>query len=259
MPIELLSLQFVLPRFAMVMFRITGLTLSSPLLGTRATPVRLKVGFSLVVAMMLFPVVSPLLPATVSWAQVLGAVAGELMIGFVIGMATDLIFLGVRLAGVVVGQQAGIALGQVVNPMLDGQTTILGQVFYLVTLMVFFAVGGHRVMVGALLDSYRSIPPATARMDGSFAPLVVELLSGAFVLGIRLAAPALVALFIASLTMGFVARTIPQLNVLTVGFAVRVFIGLSVAAISLSLSYDLLFDHIDHVLTAIRLALGLAG
>jgi len=259
MPIELLSLQFVLPRFAMVMFRITGLTLSSPLLGTRATPVRLKVGFSLVVAMMLFPVVSPLLPATVSWAQVLGAVAGELMIGFVIGMATDLIFLGVRLAGVVVGQQAGIALGQVVNPMLDGQTTILGQVFYLVTLMVFFAVGGHRVMVGALLDSYRSIPPATARMDGSFGSLVVELLSSAFVLGIRLAAPALVALFIASLTMGFVARTIPQLNVLTVGFAVRVFIGLSVAAISLSLSYDLLFDHIDHVLTAIRLALGLAG
>jgi len=255
-PWQIFDIQFALPAFAMVLFRVGGLTISSPLVGSPVVPARVKIAFSLVVSLMLFPMVWTKLPVALGWPSVVLTVFGELLIGLVIGLAVDLVFLGVRLAGVLIGQQAGIALGQVVNPMLEGESTIVDQLYYLVTLMVFLGIGGHRVMVRALLDTFDTIPPGSFGADPSIVQMLGELLSAAFIVGLRLAAPALTALFIASLAMGFIARTIPQLNILTIGFAVRVFVGLTVAAFALTLSFDVLYDAILDVFDLLRPVVG---
>jgi len=244
MPLQMFNIQFALPAFAMVLFRVGGLVISSPLIGSQAVSSQLKVAFSFVVSLMIFPIVWTRLPVTLHWPELVPIVFGELVIGLIIGLAVELIFLGVQMAGMMIGQQAGIALGEVINPMLDGQTTIIGQVFYLVTLMVFLLIGGHRTMIAVLLDTFESIPPGSFQVSTSIVTLFQDLLTATFILGLRLAAPAITALFIASLAMGFIARTIPQLNILTIGFALRIFVGLTVAAFSLSLAFDLLYDGI---------------
>jgi flagellar biosynthesis protein FliR len=123
-------------------------------------------------------------------------------------------------------------------------------------MMLFLTIGGHRVMVRALLDTFTSIPPGSFRATGSHAVLTEQLLTETFIVGLRLAAPAVTALFIASLTMGLIARTVPQLNILTIGFQIRVLIGIGIAAISLSLAFDLLHDAILSVLERVGTALG---
>ena len=93
--------------------------------------------------------------------------------------------------------------------MLEGQTTIIGQLYYLVFLMVFLAVGGHRAMVAALIDTFQSIPPGSFQFGASYLLLIEQLMTSAFALAIRLAAPALIALFMTSLAMMPIRPTLP--------------------------------------------------
>lgn len=259
MPLSLISLQLLLPSFLLVLFRVGGLTIAAPMFSSQTIPIRARAGLAFVIALMVFPLVHPLTPATLSLDAMVVTILGELLIGLIMGVAVGMLFVGARLAGLMIGQQAGIALGQVINPMMDGQSTIIGQLYFLVAMMVFLAVGGHRAMVSALLDTFQSIPPGSFRYNASMLGLIERLLTDAFILGIRLAGPALIALLLASLTMGVISRTIPQINVLTIGFAVRVFVALSVTGVSLPLVYDILYDAIVNTNDQVRLAFGLDG
>ncbi len=220
-------------------------------------PSRVKIAFSFVLALMIAPVVFPSIPPQLSLSEVVTSVFGELMIGLILGMSVALVFLGARLTGMIIGQQAGLALGRVFNPMLDTQSTIVGQLYFFAFMLVFFAVGGHVAMIRVLLDTFQTIPPGTFHYSFSVITLMEQLMTSAFALAIRLAAPALIALFMASVTMGFLSRTIPQLNILTIGFAVRVFVGLSVAGLSLPLAYELINGNLIDNMILIRGVFGL--
>ena len=57
--------------------------------------------------------------------------------------------------------------------------------------------------------------------------------------------------------MGFLSKTIPQLNILTVGFSIRIMIGMFTAAISLSLAFELLTEYMFDVMDRTRYAFGM--
>ena len=247
----------LLPPFLLILFRIGGLTFAAPIFSSSGVPARVKMAFSFVLALMIAPAVFPTIPTQLELGEVVSAVFGELLIGLILGTAVGLIFLGARLTGMIIGQQAGIGLGQVFNPMLNSQSTIVGQLYFFAFMLVFFAIGGHLEMMRALLDTFETIPPGSYQYSRSVLTLMETLLSSAFALAIRLAGPALIALFMASISMGFLSRTIPQLNILSIGFAVRVFIGLSVAGLSLPLAYELIHGHIIESMIVIRAVFGL--
>ncbi len=83
------------------------------------------------------------------------------------------------------------------------------------------------------------------------------MLTAAFVLGIRLAGPVLIALFLTGTAMGFLSRTMPQLNILSIGFTVRVMVALGVAGFALAGYQDVLVDAVWTAFETIRLHMGL--
>ena len=87
--------------------------------------------------------------------------------------------------------------------------------------------------------------------------LLVETTLSAFVIGVRVAAPVVIALFLTEAALGVVSRTVPQLNVLSVGFTVRAFVGLGVAALTLYASQPVVLRGIWDGLDAIRATFGL--
>jgi flagellar biosynthetic protein FliR len=195
--------------------------------------------------------------SNVTLADTLIGAVGEMMIGLVIGLGMGIVFLGAELAGALIGQQAGLALGQVFNPLLENDTTALGQLFFLVHLMIFLAIGGHRQLMQALLETFNAIPVLSFRHDERIVSLAADLLSSAFILAIRLAGPVLIALTLTTLAMGFVSRAMPQLNILSVGFSLQILVALLVAGLALAMSGDLLAAAITDGLQMIRSAFGL--
>jgi flagellar biosynthetic protein FliR len=257
MDLTMTQLPLLLPGFVLVLLRVSGLMLAAPIFGSNAIPRRLKVALAMVVALAVFPLVGPRVMSNVTLADTLIGAVGEMMIGLVIGLGMGIVFLGAELAGALIGQQAGLALGQVFNPLLENDTTSLGQLFFLVHLMIFLAIGGHRQLMQALLETFNAIPVLSFRHDERIVSLAADLLSSAFILAIRLAGPVLIALTLTTLAMGFVSRAMPQLNILSVGFSLQILVALLVAGLALAMSGDLLAATITDGLQMIRSAFGL--
>lgn len=258
MPWQILDIPMWLPVFALVLFRLTGLVAGAPLLSSTVIPIRIRAALVLALAGLTFPLVRSQAPADLGLAILLPALVGEFLIGLTVGLGVTILLTGAEVAGTMVGQQAGIALGEIVNPAFEEPVTVVSQLYSIVLMLVFLIAGGLRALVAAVLDTYQVIPLLKFSMNESYLILLVELLASAMVMGIRLAGPVLIALFVTEAALGFLARTMPQLNVMSVGFTLRVLLAVGMAGVSLALSQELMIGAVQDGMEMIRAGMGLS-
>ncbi len=257
MPWRSLDILMELPTYALVLFRVSGLMLTAPLFKSSMVPVRFRAGLAAITAALIFPLVRDQAPAELTlFGAVVGGVS-EIMVGAIIGLALSGLLMGAEVGGLMIGRQAGLALANVFDPSSDEQATVMGQLYTIVMTFLFLLAGGHRAAMAALLDTFEVIPLLTFRLDETFVLLIVEILAAAFILGIRLAGPVLLALFMMGTALGFLSRTMPQLNILTVGFTLRLLLAFLVAGLAISVSQDVLLDAIWDSVDLIRVTFGL--
>ncbi|MCA9270160.1 MAG: flagellar biosynthetic protein FliR [Planctomycetales bacterium] len=220
--------------FVLVLTRISGLLLTAPVLGVRSAPFQVRavlaVGVSLLVTPLLFD--APLAdPGTL--VNLAAMMAGEAIIGVALGLGVMILFSGVQLTGQIVGQMSGAQIADVFDPTYDQSVPIYAQLLDSVTLTVFLIIGGHREVVDALLGTFRVLPLGGGGFHEGMAEAMFALVTQSFSLGIRAAAPAMVALLMSILVLGLISRTLPQLNILAVGFSTNAVVMLAVMAMSL--------------------------
>jgi flagellar biosynthetic protein FliR len=227
-------LKFV-PVFVLVLFRIAGFMLFAPLFGSTRIPRQVRVLFAVILAVGLTSTVSPPLhlPET-SWGVAMG-IGGEICFGLAMGMVLSFVFIAAQWAGEMIGQQMGFNLAETFDPSFSQGSTLVGDLYYMLTLVVFLAMGGHRSMIRGLRDSFESLPLLSVGIDQSIFDLITRTLGTCTTLAIRLAAPVLVTMMIVDLTLGFLGRTMPQLNVPAMGQSVKAIVGMVVLIIGLTL------------------------
>src|SRR6185295_6450118 len=144
----------------------------------------------------------------------------ETLLGLLLGLGIMILLSGVQLTGQIVSQLGGTALAETFDPNIDDNTSVFSQFLYFLTLAMFVLLDGHRLLAEAVLDTYTWLPPGKAMLGESYVTALTALLGQSFLLGVRAAAPAMAALLLATLVLGLVGRTLPQINVLVVGFSV---------------------------------------
>lgn len=220
--------------FVLVLSRISPLVMTAPIFGSRTIPARIRgllaVGLSLLVAPLHWgqPVADP--GNLINLAVMVGR---EAAVGLAFGLAVIILFAGLQLTGQIIGQMSGMSLADVFNPGLDADTPVFGQLLDIVTLAVFVAIGGHRQVMSALLDTFQWMPPGHAVFSPDAVTALSNIASQSFVLGLRAAAPIMVALLLSVLIMGLISRTLPQLNVIAIGFSFNAMVMLATFSISL--------------------------
>lgn len=220
--------------FTLVLGRIGGLVATSPLLSMTSTPLRVRALLTVALAMLITPLhVAAPIANQLDVPQFARMLVGEVLIGLLLGLGVMIMLSGVQVAGQIVSQMSGLALGDVYNPALDSSVSIFTQLFYFVTLAVYVAIGGHRMTVNALLDTFEWAPPGQAHLGDSFAEACITLLSQSFELGVRAAGPLLIALFLATIVLGLVSRTLPQINTVAVGFSINSLLTLSLLMLTI--------------------------
>jgi len=138
-----------------------------------------------------------------------------------------------KVAGQVVSQMSGMSLADVFNPGFDANVSVFSQLFFFLTLAVFVALGGHQIVMEALLETFRWAPPGQAVLGDNVVETLTAILTQSFWLGLRAAAPMLTALFLSTIVLGLISRTLPQLNILLVGFNLNALLTLAAMFISL--------------------------
>ncbi len=239
MPLQAVALYLKLPVFALVAARLAGLLMFQPVLGAIGVPANLRVLLVLGLAALMTPFVSaPAAPPDGALGLTL-ALGGELLVGAVLGLLTAACFAALQMAGLLVAQQSGLAFGQIVDPTTEEEDTVLG-VFYLqFALVVYLAIGGHRALLAACLDTFARVPLLGEwRSLGSSSEVLCQALTLSGQLAFRIAGPTLLTLLLVDLALGFISRTMPQLNVLVVGFSLKSLVAFVVMAISLPAALD---------------------
>jgi len=241
------------PVFVLVFFRLAGMMLFAPLFGSAQVSKRLRVLLVLVLALgMCQSVKAVALPET-GWQVALG-IGGEMAFGIAMGMLMSFIFIAAQWAGEMVGQQMGLNLGQTFNPQFGGGGSLMGDLYFWFTLVIFLAVGGHHAMLRGVRDSFDKLPLLSLSVDQSLFDLIVELFQSDTVLALRLASPVLVTMLAVDLALGLVGRTLPQFNVMQAGMSVRSMIGLLVVIAGLVLTGQVIESSLHNSMETVRAA-----
>jgi flagellar biosynthetic protein FliR len=230
----------VIPIFVLVLFRIAGMMIFAPLFGSAKIPKRYKAMFTLVLAMgMMGGVKMPAHMPETPWGLALG-IGGEMMFGLAIGTAVSLIFIAAQWAGEIIGQQMGLNSGELFDPMYGGAGNLVGDLYQMITLTIFLAIGGHHALLRGVHASFEALPLLSVGIDRSILDLIVGLFQSTAMLAMQLASPMLVTMLIVDLALGIMGKTMPQLNVMSMGLTVRAMIGVLVLMLGLTLSSDVI-------------------
>ena len=146
-------------------------------------------------------------------------------------------------------------MGEISNPGFEINGSVTGQFLFMLgvtLLLIMEPVGGHLMMVSVLVETFQTLPVGEAYVSASAVELLRDLVYQSLVLGVQVAAPLLATMTLVALTMGFQGHTVPQVNVLIVGFPIRAMISLLVIAVTLSGVGRVVVDLVPSVIDDIR-------
>jgi flagellar biosynthesis protein FliR len=200
-----------------------------PLFGPR-TPRAVRAGFVLALAAFYVSAAPPQLMAQPQGAMEVESVryglalAREALIGTAMGLAFSLFLLPARVAGEFVTQQVGLNITPTFGLTGTDSTGTITTIFETVGGLVFLLADGHHFALAALHASFAAYP-----LGGTNVPQAGPMVAGlatAYEMGLLLAAPLGLCLFLLAITLAVMARTAPQLNIYSVGFTLQVLVVL---------------------------------
>lgn len=220
--------------FLLIFLRIMAIVFSAPMFDSRTIPLLFKVGLALAASFFLLSVlkISPR-PYFDNVFQLIIGIAGEILMGLTIGFTIRLLFTAVELAGQLAGYQMGLAIANVFDPLTSAQVPTVAQLENIIAMLIFLVTDAHHLVLRAMVDSFRIVPLMGFHFNKSLMALLSNLTGGMFVTAVKIAAPVMVALLLTSLTLGLVARVVPQMNVFIVAMPLKIIIGLFFIGVSL--------------------------
>lgn len=246
----------VVPWMAVV-FRVLGLFAISPILSGVSMPRRGRVllGFAMGTAAYAGMGGRAVPVPDVGVFGAAGVIVAELAVGVGIGYVASLPIAAMRMGGQVISHQMGLSIAQSYDPMTGAQTDSVERLLSTLGLGGFILVGGLDALLLVLLRTFEIIPIGfiAAGETGEVVPLglAVGVLGSGMELALRIAAPVMGVILAILLALAFIMRTIPQLNVMSVGFSIKIFFGLLVLAFAIGAANSAMMDEVILALEAI--------
>jgi flagellar biosynthetic protein FliR len=232
--------------FLVVLARVAGFIGAIPVFAGAQTPVRVKTGLVVMIALVLFPIMGEGLP-DVGFVPLpfLLLVINEVLLGTLIGLIARLIFTAIEFGATVIGYQMGFAAANVFDPQGERQVALISQFQNVFAILIFLAINGHHHFLRTAVMSYEMLPPGKLQLSGEAVPYLMQLASHMFTLGVLFSAPVLAVLLFSGLILGILARVFPQLNVFLLSFPLNIGISFVVISLTLDLSFILLRREFD--------------
>ncbi len=219
--------------FFLLFSRISGVMAFFPFYSHTSISIMVKTSFVFYLTILFFPAVSiSELPVDISGMALM--VIGEFMLGFIAGLALNIVFAALGLAGMQIGMVMGFSMASVMDPTTGANTPIISNILTLLATMMLLAFNGHHLILLYLDQSVQTIEL------GAFYPraFIWEYLSKSvthmFILGFTISFPIMALSVLADVIFGMLMKTMPQFNLLVVGFPIKIFLAIMVLVATLS-------------------------
>lgn len=234
--------------FALVLLRMIAFVVAMPLFGTSNVPTTVKVLLPLVLSFVLFPTlivgVTDKLPID---GMIVAYAFREVFVGLFLGFFCRLFFFAISVAGEIVGISSGLASAQIFNPAMGTQTNVLEQFQTLLATLLFLALNAHHVFFEGLIRSFQVLPIGQLAFNAAAAESLLRLSQTVLVLGLQIAAPIVMSIFLANIAMGIIGKAVPQMNVLMTSLQVTILVTLLMLIITIPLTLAYMGNVLDRM------------
>ena len=213
----------------LILVRISCFVFVAPFYGTKNVPAKVKIGFSLLVSILIFGSVDQ---SAVTYTGVLGyavVVLKEGITGLLMGLAANICNSIILFAGNIIDMDIGLSMAQEFNVLTNSQVTITGNLYQYFILLLLIATDMHHYLLRALVDSYQVVPVNGQVFDwNSLAGSMVRFMTDMFVIAFRIVLPIFACIMILNCILGIMAKVAPQMNMFSIGMQLKVLVGLVV-------------------------------
>jgi flagellar biosynthetic protein FliR len=238
------NLQSVAPGFVLVFIRVAAMMVFAPLFGSAKIPRRVKGLLALVLSLGIASgVPMPKVIPQTTWEIAIG-IGGEIFFGLAIGIILSFTFIATQWAGDMIGHQMGLNISEVLDPQFGAAGSVVGDMYFMMTLVIFLAVRGHHALLIGVRHSFDCLPLLSVGVNKPLFDLLLGLFSATTSLAVQLAGPMLVTMLIVDLSLGCISKTMPQLNVMTAGLSIRAVVGMVVLIFGLYLTSSVLNESV---------------
>lgn len=211
--------------FYLTLFRISVVLFIMPFFGD-TLPNVLKATLLLVLTLAVWPKLS--FPAAMFPGHPLNIAvmfAGEIVLGMTLGIIVRMLISAVQIGGAIINFQMGFSMVNTIDPLTGQQEPMTTHFIYMCTMLTFLSLNGHLHLIRALGNSFDIVPPGGLFLTPQLMTEVMLFSKQMFILGVRIAAPVIMALFLVDLALALISRTAPQMNVLIMGFPLKIAVG----------------------------------
>lgn len=233
----------------LIVVRISCFVSVAPFFGTRNVPNQVKIGFSVLVAIIIFASVDQ---SSLTYTGMFGyaiIVMREGITGLLMGLAASICNSIILFAGNIIDMDIGLSMAQEFDMMTNSQTTITGSLYNYFLLLLLVVTNMHHYLLRALIDSYQVIPVNGQVFDWtSLSNSMIRFMTDMFIIAFRIVLPIFACIMILNCILGIMAKVAPQMNMFAVGMQMKVLLGLVI----LFLTVILLPGIADMIFTEMR-------
>lgn len=233
---------------ALMMIRTAALALQTPWLGGKNVPPEIKIGISVMVTIIVYPLARRTVTGEVPLTAIpfVFLMLKEAFIGFAIGFAAC-IFDAFEVAGRMIDTVRGSSMAEVMVPLSGERATPIGDIFFQLLVVIFMAVGGHRIFFMAYAHSFEVLPLDKHLDYGPalwpFIDLMMRICAEVLFIGVLISAPVIAATFLTDLVFGILNRVAPQLNAYFLSMPVKAMAGIIMLFVALTPLVQRMIDY----------------
>lgn len=249
-----------IPAFLLVLVRVSAFMVTLPFFSYQTIPNRFKIGFAAFLSwIMIFNGDWPIIE--LNYEFVLLAVK-EALVGLTVGLIALLLLYAIQVAGGLIDLKLGFLIANVVDPQTGTQAPLIGSYLYTFALLFLLATNAHHLLLDGVYYSYQFIP-----LDQPFLPLgsedyvefIAVTMNTMFIIAFQMSMPIMGSIFLVDVALGFIARTVPQVNVFVIGFPVKIFLGFVFMIVTMPVFFVLVNNLIETVMVTMRTLMQLYG
>ena len=219
--------------FFLVLGRVSPLFVLAPLFSAKQIPTRVKGVVAVAISIGLTGIAMHNQTLPTQPLQVAGLLMVQVLVGILFAFAIAAVLAAVQTAGGLADIVSGFSFGATVDPINGNPGGTFSELYSLIGVMLFIAIGGDAWMLRGLARTFALVPLTKAPQFTSLANAAEMSFASIFTSALEVAAPVVLALLITDVAFGMVSRVVPQMNVFSVAFPLKVGVSLLVVMATL--------------------------
>lgn len=234
--------------YLLILVRISGFIFAAPFFSLSQVPVRVKAGISVFLGV----IVGSMIEYTpLEYAGTIGymmLVIKELVMGLILGFASSICVYILNFAGQMIDMEIGFSMVSLFDPVSKVQTTITGNLYTYLVMLMLMVTDMHYYLLRAIIDSFRLVPLGKVEIPPDIYKSFLTFMADYFVIGFRIILPMFAATLLVNVVLGVLAKVAPQMNMFVIGMQLKVIMGLLILAVIV----DMVPEVADFIFTEMR-------